>query len=94
MINIPNIFFDCVMGKVEHSEAIVLFVVLAEEDVKQSSFVEIPYSWFVEKTGLSKSTISKSIKSLQEKGLLSVVKTKPVHRYSSMLDLDGEEDFR
>lgn len=94
MIKIPNIFFDCVMGKIEHSEAIVLFVVLAEEDIKQSSFVEIPYSWFIEKTGLSKSTIAKAIKSLQEKNLLSVVKTKPVHRYCDMLNLDGEEDFR
>lgn len=91
MINIPNIFFDCVMGKVEHSEAIVLFVVLAEEDIKKSRYVKIPNSLFTKKTGLSSSVVEETVKSLEEKKLLYVMRIKPVYGYSSTLDLYVKE---
>lgn len=91
MINIPNIFFDKVMPNLSHEEFKVMMIVLAEEDIKKSRYVKIPNSLFTKKTGLSSSVVEETVKSLEEKKLLYVMRIKPVYGYSSTLDLYVKE---
>src|SRR5690554_7786948 len=78
----PNILFDEIMRDLNGAELKVILAVIRKTFGWHKERDRISYSQIIEMTGLVKSTVSISIKSLEEKGLIYVTREGQINTYS------------
>ena len=88
---IPNVFFDEIMKKISPSDNLVLMAIMRKTFGWQKQVDKISYSQIIEMTGLVKSTVSISIKSLEEKGLIYVTREGQINTYSVVVHEHNDE---
>jgi len=88
---IPNVFFDEIMKKISPSDNLVLMAIMRKTFGWQKQVDKISYSQIIEMTGLVKSTVSISIKSLEEKGLIYVTREGQINTYSVVVHENNDE---
>ncbi len=88
---IPNVFFDEIMKKISPSDNLVLMTIMRKTFGWQKQVDKISYSQIIEMTGLVKSTVSISIKSLEEKGLIYVTREGQINTYSVVVHEHNDE---
>jgi len=78
----PNFVLDELLGTISGSEFKILSIIYRKTVGFDKKSDKISYSQFVNKTGLSKSTISQSIESLEKKGLINVDRSELTNVYA------------
>ncbi len=77
---VPNVFFDEVMRKLPPSEYMILMLFVRKLYGFHKNTDMISLSQIVKLTNTSKSTIRRAIRGLEEKGLITAVKTYDIKR--------------
>ena len=87
----PNILFDEIMRDLNGAELKVILAVIRKTFGWHKERDRISYSQITEMTGLVKSTVSISIKSLEEKGLIYVTREGQINTYSVVVHEHNDE---
>lgn len=82
---IPNFIFDVCLGSLGEGELKILMMIYRQTVGFDKKADKISYSQFTTKTGLSRSTISQSIKGLIKKGLVKANRSGIINEYTYCL---------
>ncbi|HEX6982429.1 MAG TPA: replication protein [Balneolaceae bacterium] len=89
---LPNFILDEELGELSGGEIKLLLYIYRKTVGFGEKNDEIAYSQFIKNTGLSRSTISTSIESLQKKKLIKVDKTGVTNKYSYCLPKNDSDN--
>jgi len=89
---IPNVYFDEIMRKLSGSDNLVLMAIMRKTFGWHKEVDRISYSQIIDVTGLSRGTVATTIKSLEEKELIKIIKKGQNNFYTVNVQEDSPEN--